>query len=144
MSSRVMEEKWMRKKKNCGTYSDHKDSLADVANAIIHQTGCVNELVLVERLWRIWTQGLHRRLHLLGEPWHDWRRVRWKVGRRMEKQKRKETQMKIHSINPERKGTEVKKAVQKKNSINIPWVKYGMCHINIWDKNWRHTEQYLE
>lgn len=58
------------------TYPNHEDSLANVSNAIIHKTGSINELVLINRLRRVRTQGLHCRLNLLCEPWHHCGRVR--------------------------------------------------------------------
>lgn len=57
--------------KCCATYPDHEDSLTNVTNAIIHQAGCINKLVLIHRLCGIRAQSLHCRLDLLREPWHD-------------------------------------------------------------------------
>lgn len=58
-------------KKSVQTYSDHKDSLAYVPNAIIYEARCINELILVHWLRGVWTQGLHCRLDLFCEPWHN-------------------------------------------------------------------------
>lgn len=70
-------KKTCKQKQNCATHSDHEDSLTDVTNAIIHQARCINEFVLIHRLWGVCTQGFHCRLHLLCKPWHDYRKQRW-------------------------------------------------------------------
>lgn len=69
-SSRETDEIWRKLDEECVcVYPDHEHGLPDVPHAVVHQTGRVDELVLVHWL-RIGAQSLHCCFHLLGETWH--------------------------------------------------------------------------
>lgn len=52
------------------TYPYHEDGFPDVTDAIVDQTGCINELVLLKGLWGVHTQCLDSYFHLFSKSGH--------------------------------------------------------------------------
>lgn len=55
------------------TYPYHENSFPDVADAVVDQTGCINELILLKGLRGVCAQCLDSYLHLFGKAGHDCR-----------------------------------------------------------------------
>lgn len=52
-------------------HPDHQHGFPDVPDAVVHQPGGVDELVLIHGLGRVGAQRFHCSFHLLRETWHD-------------------------------------------------------------------------
>lgn len=72
--------------KKC-TYPYHEDRFPDVTDAVVHQTGCINELILLKGLGGIRTQCLNSYLHLLSKTGHD---CREETGKEAERRKKRQ------------------------------------------------------
>jgi len=56
------------------TYPVHEDSLPDVADTVIHETACINELILINTFGHVLGESVNCNLHLLRKVRHNWKK----------------------------------------------------------------------